>query len=66
MDYAGLFVTSMFLVIFDAHSKSMGGRPTPCINLAATTEYWRNCLGRFWVTRDEVTKNGICFSSGAF
>ena len=66
LDYAGLFLDRMFLILIDAHSKWIEACCMTSATSAITIEYLHQVFAQFGVPETVVTDNGTCFTSREF
>ena len=66
IDYAGPFQNSMFLVVFDGHSKWPEVIPTSSTTTSKTIEVLLDLLPRFGIPEQIVNDNGPQFASEEF
>ena len=66
LDYAGLFLNRMFLVLVDAHSKWLGVVPVSAATSIATIEKLRAIFATHGLPERIVTDNGTVFTSEEF
>lgn len=66
VDYAGLFLGEMFLLIIDAHSNWMDIYPLKSPNRKELLEKLRQCFSVFSLPKMLGSDNGTCFMSAEF
>ena len=66
LDYAGLFLDRMFLILIEAHSKWIEACCVTSATSAINIERSRQVFAQFGVPETVVTDNGACFTTREF